>query len=185
MKSGTATIAMTVLFAAAHCALALGQSTPVTILQIDVENQVQYHEDVADFSKFATDPKVTTPVLPNNFSMFLIVGDIVAVNGRRAKGTFTMHGRMVRLTPTPSPGQAISDTVRPSVISTNFEIQLADGTPVGSIFAQGLGPGPAPPGSPLAVTQGNNAIVGGTGAFLGARGQEGQTQIATTTAARA
>jgi uncharacterized protein (TIGR03437 family) len=46
----------------------------------------------------------------------------------------------------------------------------------------GLGVGSAPPGAPLAVTQGNNAIVGGTGAFPGARGQVGQT--VQTTAAR-
>ena len=33
--------------------------------------------------------------------------------------------------------------------------------------------GPPAPGAPLSITQGNFAIVGGTGAFLGARGQWG------------
>ena len=40
------------------------------------------------------------------------------------------------------------------------------------------------PGAPLAVTQGNFAIVGGTGAFLGARGQVGQSVNAQTMASR-
>jgi len=37
-----------------------------------------------------------------------------------------------------------------------------------------LGAGAAPPGAPLGVRVGNVAIVGGTGAFLGVRGQVGQ-----------
>src|SRR5260370_41733369 len=41
-------------------------------------------------------------------------------------------------------------------------------------MATGLGAGSPSPGAALAQTQGNNAIVGGTGAFLGARGQLGQ-----------
>lgn len=41
-------------------------------------------------------------------------------------------------------------------------------------MASGLGAGGAPPGAPLALTQGNNAIFGGTGAFLGARGLSGR-----------
>lgn len=40
-------------------------------------------------------------------------------------------------------------------------------------MASGLGIGPVPPGAPLASTSANVAITGGTGAFLGARGQLG------------
>jgi uncharacterized protein (TIGR03437 family) len=65
--------------------------------------------------------------------------------------------------------------VRGNVNHQTFEILKSDGTPLGSIMGSGLGVGSAPPGAPLAVSQGNNAIVGGTGAFLGARGQVGQT----------
>src|SRR4029077_15726155 len=60
-----------------------------------------------------------------------------------------------------------------------------DGTPIGSIMASGLGgAGSPPPGSPLSVTQGNNAIVGGTGGFLGARGQQGQAVTSQTVSNR-
>lgn len=56
-----------------------------------------------------------------------------------------------------------------------FEIVSGDGTtPIGTIFASGLAAGPVPPGSPLAAVQANLAIFGGTGAFLGARGQVNQ-----------
>jgi uncharacterized protein (TIGR03437 family) len=55
-----------------------------------------------------------------------------------------------------------------------FEIITLDGTPVGSIMAAGLAGGPAPPGGPLLSNQGNNTIIGGTGAFVGLRGQVGQ-----------
>jgi len=51
-----------------------------------------------------------------------------------------------------------------------FEILQPDGTPVGTIMAMGLSGGNAPPGQP-STERANWAIAGGTGAFLGARGQ--------------
>jgi uncharacterized protein (TIGR03437 family) len=48
---------------------------------------------------------------------------------------------------------------------------------VGSLMALGLGAGAPPPGAPQGAVQGNNAIIGGTGAFLGARGQVEQGTI--------
>src|SRR6266851_4486634 len=48
-----------------------------------------------------------------------------------------------------------------------------DGTPVGNIYAAGFSGGAPPPGAPLAVAGSNNAVVGGTGAFVGVRGQLG------------
>ena len=51
-------------------------------------------------------------------------------------------------------------------------------------MVSGLGGGSAVPGAPLSVTQGNLAIVGGTGAFLGARGQFGQAVTSQTIPAR-
>ena len=67
-----------------------------------------------------------------------------------------------------------------AVPSRNFRKSVT----IGDIVAAGLGTGNAPPGAPRAVTQGNVAIVGGTGAFLGARGQSGQTVTAQTIADR-
>ena len=54
-----------------------------------------------------------------------------------------------------------------------FEILKSDGTLVGTIVALGLSGGPPSPGSPAVQTNGGWAIVGGTGAFLGARGMVG------------
>jgi uncharacterized protein (TIGR03437 family) len=150
-------------------------TTPATILEIDVENIVQYHEDISDVSKFGSDPNITQPVVARNFDYFLIIGDIVAVNGIPVKGTFANTTRTIRLSPAPTSGQAIADVVRATVNNQIFEILQSDGTPVGTITTFGLGgAGPPPPGAPLQVMQGNNAIIGGTGAFLGARGQSGQ-----------
>jgi uncharacterized protein (TIGR03437 family) len=69
---------------------------------------------------------------------------------------------------------SIADTTRTAVAVFTFEILKSDGTPIGTIIATGLAAGAAAPGSPLAVTGGNNFVIsGGTGAFLGVRGQLG------------
>jgi len=166
--------------AAALCAAALSQPglaqvAPPSILQIDVANNVLYFEDTSDLSKFATDPNVTTGALPGKiFTRLFGVADIVAVNGQSVMGTHTRTDVNINLRMAPSPGQAISDTVRNAVGVATFEILKSDGTPIGTIMAQGLGGGAPPPGSPASITGGFNFVItGGTGAFLGARGQIG------------
>src|SRR6185437_12622679 len=85
-------------------------------------------------------------------------------------------------TPDPTLGGAIADTLHPSIRQQIFEILKTDGTPIGTIIGLGMSGG-AVPGSPALVINGDWAIVGGTGAFLGIRGQMGRgTQ---TVAARA
>jgi len=174
----------TALCALACSQLGLAQGTPPTILRIDTENQVQYFEDTFDLSRFVTDQGVTRANRPRNFEQYVAIGDIVAVNGQPAKGTFTNTSRTTNQRTAPNPGQAISDTVRNSVNTFTFEILQSDGTPIGTIIASGLGVGSAPPGAPLDVSQHNMAIVGGTGAFLGARGQVGAAVTPQTIAAR-
>ena len=161
-------------------ASAQGQMPPASILEIQVENAVRYQEDISDLSKFATNPDVTTAIAPKNFFFRVNIGDIVAVNGQPAKGTMTRDNRTVDLNPTPNPGQAIADTVRNSVIADTFEILNLDGIPIGTIVSYGLAAGSPAPGAPLSITQGNFAIVGGTGAFLGVRGQWGNAVSAQT-----
>jgi hypothetical protein len=173
-------IATTVLLGIGHCNLALGQGAQTAILEIDVENAVRYQEDSSDLSKFGTDPNATTAVPPKNFFFRLNIGDIVAVNGQPAKGTMTRNNRTIDSNPVPNPGQAIADTVRNSVIADTFEILKSDGTLIGTIVSYGLAAGSPPPGAPLSITQGSFAIVGGTGAFLGARGQWGNAVSAQT-----
>ena len=165
----------TALCAAAFSRLGVAQVAPPTILQIDTTNVVLYFEDTPDPAMWATDPNVPTRVVTRNFSRALGIGDIVAVNGQPAKGTHT-RGAIgnLGLNPAPNPGQAIADTMRAAVAVFTFEILKSDGTPIGTIVANGLAGGVAPPGSPLSLTGGNNFVIaGGTGAFLGARGQLG------------
>jgi hypothetical protein len=167
--------------AVALCAVA--QAQPATIFTIDLENFVQYNEDV-DYSKFATNPNVTASAAPASFGAAMGIADIVAVNGQPAKGTVLMNARTVALAPAPTSGQAIADTTRGGAITQTFEILDINGQPIGTIVAAGVSGGTAPPGAPTMVTQANNAIVGGTGAFLGARGYIGQA-VATVALRRA
>ena len=153
--------------------VALGQSQPATILTIDLTNFVEYRQDVSDPAKYATDPNITTPTTPRNFFTATMFADIVAVNGQPAKGLYVGRPRTVLSSPTPAPGQAIADTTHNSFRDVFFEILKSDGTPIGSIAATGLSGGAAPPGAPLTLQGSNWAIIGGTGAFLGARGQAG------------
>src|SRR5262249_21291212 len=91
--------------------------------------------------------------------------------------TAVFHLRQINLRTAPTAGQAIADVVRNNVVDIRFEVLKSDGTPIGTIMASGMGGGPPPPGAPSGVLVGNVAIVGGTGAFLGARGQVGQGTI--------
>ena len=173
MRAMWKTSAVAALWAASwHVSLA--QVAPATILEIDLENRVQYLGDISDVSKLASDTNVTTPLPSRNFVPVLIMADIVAVNGQPAMGTSVFHIRQINLRTAPNAGEAIADVVRNNVVDIRFEVLNSDGTPIGTIMASGLGGGAAPPGAPLGVRVGNVAIVGGTGAFLGARGQVGQ-----------
>lgn len=165
-------LALTILMGAMCCRLVQGQPAPPTILIIDVANNIEYQEDISDPSKFATLPGTTPSVTPRNFFAATILGDIVAVNGQPAKGTYIGRSRSI-ITNQTIPGAAVGDIARAALREQVFEILKPDGTQIGSIMAMGDSGGPPPPGAPLAQLKGNWAIVGGTGAFLGARGQEG------------
>jgi uncharacterized protein (TIGR03437 family) len=178
-----------IFFVAALCTIgglpARAQGVSPTLLQIDVENMVRYVADTPDSSKFATNPGITPAVVPRNFGTYIGLADIVAVNGVAARGTYASRGLSITMSPTGSGGVAIADVTRNSAVDVRFEILSADGTtPIGTILGLEFGMGPAPPGSPLAVTQGNNTIVGGTGAYLGVRGSYGQSVTAQTVPVR-
>jgi uncharacterized protein (TIGR03437 family) len=166
-------IAMTALLVAVHCAAALGQQPPPSILTIDVENVVEYQGDISDPSKFATIPSITPSAGVGAFSVNVAFGDIVAVNGQPAKGVYVGRPVGILLTPTPVPGRAIADTTHASLRSHTFEILKVDGTPVGTIMSSGLDGGLPPAGAPAypVAARGDYTIFGGTGAFLGARGE--------------
>jgi hypothetical protein len=174
--------------ATALCALAcsqpgLAQAPPIT-LQVDVENFVVYTYDVADSTKFATDQSKTISSLGlqagglRTFTPLIGIADIVGVNGMPAKGTWLTRGIVLNLQTSALPGQAIADTIRTNITDQVFEILRADGTPIGTIMASEVGFGAPPPGAPLTSLGNNKAITGGTGAFLGVRGQMGFSQSA-------
>ena len=146
---------------------------------VELENVVEYQVDTTDLSKWGTNPNITPGSIVKGTAVCVGVqligyGDIVSVNGQPARGTYAARGEAVCMSPTPPAGAfSISDTTWNSKRDETFEILQSDGvTPVGTIMTIGLNSGsPTPPG-PRAGSQ-NYAIVGGTGAFFGARGQKG------------
>ncbi|HCC58766.1 MAG TPA: hypothetical protein DEQ47_16215 [Solibacterales bacterium] len=170
-----ANVVITVIpLAVAACHLALAQQPPTTTLTVDLTNQVEYQGDIYDPVKFARNPNVTpslgigTGIL--NFGVATILADIVAVNGQPAKGLYAARDRWIAAYPAPVPGQAIADVRRGRIREFTFEILQPDGTAIGSVMGMGLAEGGPPPGQP-STEKANWAIAGGTGAFLGARGQ--------------
>jgi hypothetical protein len=168
-----------ILLAFAYCNSARGQA-PAATLYIELQNVVEYQVDTSDLSKWGTDPKVTqgkiaTLGVGGAGLQIIGYGDIVAVNGQPARGSYAIRGMAVRMSQTPLSGvDAIADTTWPSLRDETYEILQSDGiTPVGTIMTYGLSSGtPSPPGPPAGSK--NSAITGGTGAFFGARGQKGQ-----------
>ena len=151
----------------------LGQTPPPVILEVDLENYVQYWDDVADPSKLASVPGLTTGAY-RSFMQNAWVADIVAVNGMPARGTYVNRAQMFQFRPSIAAGQTIADINRNGGPSTEvFEFLQPDGTPIGTVIGIGLVAGAPPPGAPTAQTNSNKAIVGGTGAFLAVKGQFG------------
>ena len=162
------------LLAAVFCQLSHGQQSAQTNLVINLQNAVEYQADISDPSQFATKPNVTPSVQPRNFFAVTIIADIVSINGQPAKGMYVARSRALVASPAPSPGGAIADVSRAALREHVFEILTADGTPVGTIMSLGFTGGSGAPGEP-STDRANLAIVGGTGAFLGARGVMGAT----------
>jgi hypothetical protein len=146
------------LLGAALTALAV-HGQPV-LLELDVENLVAY----VDNAYFPTAVRI---------------GDITAVNGHPVKGTYVGVPFKLGLTPAPQPGQTIADTTAVSFREESFQILGLDGILIGSILTIGTAGGPPAPGAPPVQANGDLAIAGGTGAFIGVRGQKGRgTSIA-------
>jgi len=169
---GLATLVLGIVFAASTC---LAQVKPTT-LQVDVNNFVLYNYDTFDTTQFGTNPAATN-VMMKTYNYHISIGDIVAVNGTPAKGTLLCTHTMFVLSPTAVAGsmRAIADTKRSMIDDCSLEVLTSDGAAVGTIFIHGLFAGAPSPGAPAAVARSNMIVTGGTGAFLGVRGQAGQT----------
>src|SRR5450759_804170 len=151
---------------------ASAQTPPATILTIEMENVVRYNENFASPGRNGTSTamEAQTPT-PATFFPGTFVGDIVAINGRKSKGAAVARLYTVGLNSNPSGSQGIADINRAQTLDILLEIQQADGTSVGTLVLSGSAPGEPPLGAPKVGVAGNFAVTGGTGAFLGARGQ--------------
>src|SRR3954462_11219495 len=120
---------------AAVSQLAVAQTPVITTLQIDMANQRAYIQDVSDPLKFASDPTAVSNTVFKTFASIVNLMDIVAVNGKPAKGTFVATGTRLALSPIVTPGMAIADVERSQASTWNFEILQEDGSPVGTLMA--------------------------------------------------
>jgi hypothetical protein len=146
---------------------------------------VNYFNDVTDWSKLAKDPNQTTLAGSTpNFALSIDVADIVSVNGEPVKGVFTERRIQYKRAVTPTPGQFIADSVSSAIQDRYFEILKLDGTPIGNIVVTGMGGAVPAPGTPTVIADGNFTIIGGTGAYMGARGQAGGLDEPSSTGAR-
>src|SRR5215203_2642951 len=104
------------LCAAACSQFSSAQVAPPVILQIDLTNNVLYFQDTSDISKYSTDPNIV-PLTASlrNFYRVEGIADIAAVNGQPMKGTSANSAAAVVLRTSPTPGQAIADTVRQAI----------------------------------------------------------------------
>ena len=167
--AGYCAIALCALLLAAEAA---AQEAPI-ILRVEATDWVLYVNDVTNPSQVG---RTAGPVAVNagtrasNFYGSFALADVASINDSPAKGVFVATGQQLFLSPSPTPTQAVGDITRTTYFHTAFEFLKPDGSPIGSIFGSGMFPGAPPPGSPVGAETGNMTIVGGTGAFIGARG---------------
>jgi len=155
---------------AALCASGLGQTAeqPVVLI-IETANGNSYRGDVTDPTKMAQDPGMTTPVLAARaFQYTHVISDIVAVNGKPAKGLQHSRGALLIQRVNPQPGQTIADFDGSGPYFCFWDILGPDGTWIGSLMDGGV----APPGP-------GHAIIAGNGAFLGVTGEHRSMQWTT------
>lgn len=137
-------------------AVAFAQTVPV-VLDIEVENAVRYVADVTDVSKIAQNTAATPASTTRAFTDTILIGDIVAINGSPAKGLWTSRQYTMNFGPNPAPGAAIADVSQGTIAECKYEIQNAGGAFIGRLMDGGLFP---------------HAVTGGTGAFVGAKGEQ-------------
>jgi len=137
-------------------AVAFGQTIPV-VLDIEVENAVRYIGDVTDPSKLALNAEVTPAGSTKAFTDTIYIGDIVAINGKPAKGLWTSRQYTMGFNPSPAPGSAIADVTQGAIAECKLETLNVNGALIGRLMDGGLAP---------------HAVSGGTGAFIGAKGEQ-------------
>lgn len=156
-----------------------------SVLEIVTENNANYR-----FSPGTPFSPVASATGIPFASPFLVIGDIVSVNGDPAKGTWVFRGVAINASPNAQPGlgQAIADASFLAQADHSFNIQEADGNTVGTIYGLGMdvqvsltipfGAPPPVPGQLPGINASNFTIVGGSGAYIGASGQFGNALTA-------
>jgi hypothetical protein len=137
-------------------AAALAQIDNRVTLTVDVDNVVNYVSDISDFAKRGADPGPTPSPQQRAFTDFIVVGDIVAVNGAPAHGLWTSRGYYMNFSANPAPGSGIADVSRAVTQDCKWDFYDANNRFIGSIFDGGYAP---------------HGVTGGVGAFYGVRGQ--------------
>src|SRR6266567_573370 len=125
------------------------------VLTIDVENYVAYRVDVLDPTKVAKETNPTTGTVAA-FLESIQVGDIVAVNGKPAKGLYQNVGTIMPFRANPTAGQPIADLNSTGFFRCSWEILGVDGAYIGTLVDGGAGSA--------------HALIGGVGAFAGITG---------------
>src|ERR1700749_298016 len=72
-----------------------------TVIQIDIENYASYYADNPEYSKLAGSQQAVAPVSTKTFSSFIGLADIVQVNGKPARGTWSIRATTTNYTLTP------------------------------------------------------------------------------------
>jgi len=150
------------------------QSPNVVNLTMRIQNSVQYRDDLGDPVRVGTQPGVIPWRATANFYPLVGIADIAEINGKPARGMIVLRGLGLSVTRNAQPGQATADSPgRVAVYDAHIDILDDQGRPVGSIAVNGIGGGPQAPGLPAGF--GTLPVTGGSGAYLGAKGQMAAT----------
>ncbi|MCC6861464.1 MAG: hypothetical protein IT158_23045 [Bryobacterales bacterium] len=162
-------LAASLCFLATFAAGIPAQTPRVALLEIEFENQVSYRLDVPELARLATAPGLVSPVLDRGFIGFIGIGDVVAVNGKPAKGLWMNRGEVLTPGPAPAPTMAIANVASGNHTHCSIDLFTGEGVWVGRL-ADGALSGSTGPTHP---------ILGGGGAFLGAAGEHGWARTIT------
>lgn len=133
------------------CAAALfAQTPPLTVLEIEYDNLAWYYSGVADPAQHARSalPSPLPATLNRIFKLQLGLADIIAVNGKPAKGLYVERNVPFLFSTTQRAGQAIADISGWGVADNYVVILDAEGRLIGNIVYVGVGGMAAPPGAP-------------------------------------
>jgi hypothetical protein len=161
------------LFALLLPSLAFAQLASEVTTNVQLENLVFYMDQHGDATKIGTlpGPVPTDPQLGAALRRYAIIADVVSVGGKQAAGTFLASGIVVAPSNAaqPVPGTTIVDFTRNQMHNMVIEIMTPEKSQVGALYGFWMGAGGSAPGSPAGG--GVLAVLGGTGAYVGVRGQ--------------